>query len=134
MVITPSQAHLKAGDGQGCLLLVKELGQHEVARLHDGAEVHVQVGELVMLQCRALGSLRVGNPLVKVVIRVGEVLCQGISIRYAILQKEIYTPLKNMSAFQVNLLLGALHQKSIVVSQGLSCGELKTYTHQPRIG
>ena len=79
MMVTHSQAHLEASDGQGCLLLVEELGQHEVARLHDGAQVHVQVGELVMLQRRALGSLRVGNPLVKVVIRVSEVLCQRIS-------------------------------------------------------
>ena len=81
-MVTTSQAHLEASDGQGCLLLVEELGQHEVARLHDGAEVHVQVGELVMLQGRALGSLRVSNPLVKIVIRVGEVLYQRISSRY----------------------------------------------------
>ena len=43
------QAHLEPSDGQGCFLLVEELGQHKVPRLHDGAEVHVKVGELVML-------------------------------------------------------------------------------------
>ena len=69
-----SQAHLEPGDGQGCLLLVEELGQHKVPRLHDGAEVHVQVGELVVLQGRAVGPLGVSNPLVKIVIRVGKVL------------------------------------------------------------
>ena len=73
-VVTPSQAHLEASHGQGCLLLVEELGQHKVARLHDGTEVHVKVGELVMLQRRALGSLGVSDPLVKIVIRVGKVL------------------------------------------------------------
>ena len=44
-----SQAHLEPSNGQGCFLLVEELGQHKVPRLHDGTEVHVQVGELVML-------------------------------------------------------------------------------------
>ena len=69
-----SQAHLEPGDGQGGFLLVEELGQHKVPRLHDGAEVHVQVGELVVLQGRAVGPLGVSNPFVKVVIRVGKVL------------------------------------------------------------
>ena len=71
-----SQAHLEPSDGQGGFLLVEELGQHKVPRLHDGAEVHVQVGELVMLKGRAVGPLGggVSNILVKVVIRVGKVL------------------------------------------------------------
>ena len=69
-----SQAHLEPSNGQGCFLLVEELGQHKVPRLHDGTEVHVQVGELVMLQGGAIGPLGVSNPLVKIVIRVGKVL------------------------------------------------------------
>ena len=36
----------------------------------------------------------------------------------------IDTPLKHMSALQVHLLLSALHQKCIVVSQGLCCRQL----------
>ena len=68
------QAHLEPSDGQGCFLLVEELCQHKMPRLLEGAEVHVQVGELVMLQGWAIGPLGVSNPLVKVVIRVGKVL------------------------------------------------------------
>ena len=49
MTMSSSQAHLEPSDGQGGFLLVEELGQHKVPRLHDGAEVHVQVGKLVML-------------------------------------------------------------------------------------
>ena len=74
-LLTSSKAHLEPGDGQDGLLLIEELGEHEVAWLHDGAEVHVQVRELVMLQRGAICALGVSHPLLKVVIRVGEVLC-----------------------------------------------------------
>ena len=42
--------------------------------LLDGTEVHVQVGEGVVLQCGAVGSLGVADPLLNIVLCVGEVL------------------------------------------------------------
>ena len=42
--------------------------------LLDGTQVHVQVGEGVVLQGGAIGTIRVADPLVNVVVSVGEVL------------------------------------------------------------
>ena len=66
--------YLKPSDGQCRLLGIEELGHDEVAGLLDWAEVHVQVGEGVMLQGGAIGALRVTDPLVNIILGVSKVL------------------------------------------------------------
>ena len=69
-----SSLYLKPSDGQCRLLGIEELGHDEVAGLLDWAEVHVQVGEGVMLQRGAIGALRVTDPLVNIILSVSKVL------------------------------------------------------------
>lgn len=69
-----SSSYLKPSDGQCRLLGIEELGHDEVAGLLDWAEVHVQVGEGVMLQGGAIGALRVTDPLVNIILSVSKVL------------------------------------------------------------
>ena len=66
--------NLKASDCQCRLLGVEELSHDIVSGLLDGTQVHVQVGEGVVLQGGTIGTIRVADPLVNVVISVGEVL------------------------------------------------------------
>ena len=69
-----SSLYLKPSDDQCRLLGIEELGHDEVAGLLDRAEVHVQVGEGVMLQGGAIGALRVTDPLVDIILSVSKVL------------------------------------------------------------
>ena len=66
--------NLKASDCQCRLLGVEELSHDIVSGLLDGTQVHVQVGEGVVLQGGTIGTIRVADPLVNVVVSVGEVL------------------------------------------------------------
>ena len=74
MTKTSTSLYLKPSYGQCRLLGIEELGHDEVAGLLDWAEVHVQVGEGVMLQGGAIGALRVTDPLVNIILGVGKVL------------------------------------------------------------
>ena len=69
-----SSLYLKPSDGQCRLLGIEELGHDEVAGLLDRAEVHVQVGEGVVLQRGAIGALWVADPLFYIILSVGKVL------------------------------------------------------------
>ena len=64
----PDIGYLKPSDGQCRLLRIEELGHDKVPGLLDGAEVHVQVGEGVVLQRGAVGPLGVAHPLLNVVL------------------------------------------------------------------
>ena len=66
--------YLKPSDGQCRLLGIEELGHDEVAGLLDWAEVHVQMGEGVVLQRGPVGALWVADPLFNIIIGVGKVL------------------------------------------------------------